>query len=90
MYKLADHVAIEINEEMNTNVLIDLEEGTLYRLNHTAIDLLQHIDSTGCISSYVEKVSLHSGLSHSQIAIDTNNYINELIRKGHLVYYDER
>lgn len=85
MYRLAEHVVIERNDEMGCYVLIDLEQCSLYRLNSNALRLIKHITEKSSIVDYINDVVKSSGECREKVELDANEYLSHMENQGFLI-----
>jgi len=85
MYKIANHIAIEENKEMECRILLDLENGVLFQLNDTASALLECIANNALIDDCINDIAHSTGEERSCVSKDIYAYLDTLVEKGYLL-----
>ena len=83
MLHLRDGIVIEFSEGNDAYVLMDLDEGKVYKLNSTAHIMLSSIENTGSLQQYYDEV--RDQADDQTIRRDASDYLNELISKGYVI-----
>lgn len=83
MLKLSEGIIIEYSEGNESFVLMDLEQGKIYKLNENAHKLLNSIQTSGSINGYLE--SQRGEADPDIIKRDALEYLSELQEKGYVI-----
>ena len=82
-YTLCDHVSLtEVDDEV---VLLDLNNGAYYGLNHIGADLLKALQHNQSVSQAVGQISERYQMNSAQVQTDIDELIQELLKSNLLL-----
>lgn len=85
MLKFSDFISIDNDSNTNASYLMDLEGGSLFQLNGSALKLLQCIKEHGNYEAYVKEIASQTSTEESLVARDANKYVASLLDRGYLI-----
>jgi len=78
-FRVAEHVSItQVEDE---SVLLDLNSGAYYGLNHVGTQLLSHFQNEICLSDAVKEISLEYQVLESLISKDVDKLLAQLVEQ---------
>ena len=82
-YQLADHVSFTDLE--GEAVLLDLNSGAFFGLNHVGAELLKELKAHNSIEGSIETIANKYKTSNTTVANDINELIEQLLAKDLIV-----
>lgn len=79
-YQLLEHISLtEVDDEV---VLLDLDTGAYFGLNHVGAKLLSVLHSDGTVSNAIEQISERYKIDIQQVERDINELIEQLLEQN--------
>ena len=87
MYQLAPHVVYDVDSTTNTAYLMDIINGSIYKLNDTAAVLIQYLVENKPLEDYVDYIwnITEKVVEKNNILQDTSSYLDRLEGQGLLL-----